>query len=81
MLFFADSTKPSDSAVEDDESYAQGEDDADGNATSRRTILSERRIGQIYVTREEILRAGKSSNKISDTMIQCLDYDYNFLSN
>ncbi|CAH0025852.1 unnamed protein product [Clonostachys rhizophaga] len=45
MHFFADSTTLSDSAVEDDESYAQHDNDADGNAISRRAILSERRIG------------------------------------
>ncbi|CAH0044588.1 unnamed protein product [Clonostachys solani] len=65
MHFFADSTKLSDSAVEEDESYAQGEDDADGNATSRRTILSERCIGQTYMTREEILQTGNELIKTS----------------
>lgn len=75
MHFFADSTKLSDSAIEEDKSYAQGEDEANGNETSQRTILSERVIGQTYMTREEILRIGQSSIKISDTVTMSLDYD------
>lgn len=61
---FGDSTELSDSVVEEDKSYAQGVDNADGNPTPKRTILSERYIGQTYMTKEEILRTGKTSRKL-----------------
>jgi hypothetical protein len=67
--FFTDSIKLSDSAIEEDESYAQGEDDPDGNTTSRRTILSEQRIGQTYMTREEIVQIGKSGSEIDNIFL------------